>query len=201
MSRRTTTEVVTPHHAGKPASFAYAGYVDVTLTVEDIDQHLVADFRRTVAAGFRLAFRRLRGRFGAGAVIGFDGGGFDCDFAHELHWRQVVLVKMPLHGLGDVLAFHELHQTDLGRVVSVFGRALDLRDHAGARLEHRHRMHVALIVVNLGHSDLFTENAVNHGLFSSSSLTRDCRFSRLVLGPLAFSQNRLHLLVWLTTKY
>src|SRR5215471_20880463 len=100
MSRGTTTEMVAAYNAGKPASFAHAGYIDVTLTVEDIDQHLVADFRCSVAAGFRLAFCCFRARLDAGAVFGFDGGGFDCDFAHELHRRQVVLVKMSLHGLG-----------------------------------------------------------------------------------------------------
>src|SRR2546430_11659306 len=58
---------------------------------------------------------------------GSDGFRLQRYFPHELHWRQVVLAKMSLHGLGHVLAFDKLNQADLRGFITIFGGALDLR--------------------------------------------------------------------------
>src|SRR6266700_1341139 len=79
-----------------------------------------------------------------------------------------MLGKMSLHGLGHVLAFDELNQTDLRGFITIFGGALDLRDHARPRLQYGDRVNVTLVVVNLGHADFFSEYSVNHYVVSSS---------------------------------
>ena len=66
-----------------------------------------------------------------------------------------MLAEMALHGLGQVLAFHKFHQPDLRRLIAIFVGMLELRDHAWAGLQHRHRMHITLVVEDLGHTNLF----------------------------------------------
>ena len=92
------------------------------------------------------------------AVAGLDCGvaiGFDGNFAHEFHRRQVVLAQVPARGLREARLFHEFHQADLRAVVAVFGLRLVLRNHARPRLQHGRRMHLAPRVEQLRHSDFF----------------------------------------------
>src|ERR1700760_4242749 len=114
VSARAAAEFVAFYHAGESASLAHAHHVDITFTVEDVDQNLVADFGCAVSVGVAVAALRLRGcrrrRFRRA---------FQCDFTHELYRRQVVLAEVSLHRLGNVLALHELNQADLSRFVSI----------------------------------------------------------------------------------
>src|SRR5262249_22724262 len=142
MGRRAAAEVMTPYHTGKSPAFAHAGDIDVALAIEDVDQNLASNFqfaRAVAACGFSLALWRLvRGccRLFVGLTVC---GYFQSHFADKLHRRQIMLGKMSLHGLADVLTFHELHQPDLRGFVTVLWRALELRDRARPGLKHRNR--------------------------------------------------------------
>src|SRR6185312_13472253 len=157
--RWTAAEMMAPHDAGKTASLADTDHVNVAFAVENIHQHLVADLHRAVAAcrravaAFSRLFRRCRCSFRSA---------FHRDFAHKFHWRQVVLGEMTLHRLADVLALDELHQPDLRSFVSIFVRALELRDYARPRLQNRDRVDFTPVIEDLRHADFFTENSVNH---------------------------------------
>ena len=63
---------------------------------------------------------------------------------------------MALHRLRDALAFHELDETNLNRVVSVTGSVLALGDHARTSLQHRDRANLTPIIEELRHADFFS---------------------------------------------
>src|SRR5215472_3573076 len=153
-----TAEMVTPHHTGKSTPFAYANHIHIFFTGEDLYQHFGPDFQTVGGLTFGALFSRLlrRGGCSGGLII------FHRYFANELYRRQIVLPEMALHRLRYVLAFHKFHKTDLRSFVTVFIGALDLRNDAGTRLQYRDRMHVALIVKDLGHTDLLSQDSVNH---------------------------------------
>src|SRR5260221_14574005 len=135
------------YHAGKAASLAHANYIHEFFVGENIHQNFSADFESVAITRCSFAFRRLRfscRRFGT-VLHG--------DFAHELYRWQVMLAEMSLHGLGYILALHELHQADLRGFIAIFVVALDLRDHAWASLKDGDRMNVTLVVKHLRHAD------------------------------------------------
>src|SRR5262249_30700982 len=156
---RAAAEMMTPYHTGKSSAFAHAGDIDIALAIEDVDQNLGSNFQfaRAVArCGFSLPFGRLlRGCFRLFAALTVCGY-FQRNLADELHRWQIMLGKMSLHRLADVLTLHELDQPDLRGFVTFFRSALELRDHARPGLKHRNRMHIALVVIDLGHADFFT---------------------------------------------
>jgi hypothetical protein len=80
-------------------------------------------------------------------------------------------------GLGDARRLYKLDQPDLRRVISILGRRLQLRNHAWAGLQHRNGMHLALLVEDLRHADLFTQNSRD----CHSSLTSSCEAVRVAL--------------------
>ena len=123
-------------HAGESAALAGAGDIHELLIVENIHQNFVANF---VAVFFGRCFLP----FGFSCASGSD---FHCHFAQHTHGRQIVLAKMPFHGLGQARLLHKFHQADLRRLVTIFGGGLALGDDARAGLQHGDRAHVALIV-------------------------------------------------------
>ena len=70
-----------------------------------------------------------------------------------------MLAQMSAHGLGQPVLFHEFHQADLGGNISIAGGRFLLGHHARSRLQHRRRMHIALLIKELRHADFFTENS------------------------------------------
>src|SRR5450432_3118834 len=162
---RAAAKMMALYDARKSASLADADDVHITLAVKNVDQNLVADLGRAVSVRIALAGFRLFSSLGSCCRRTFE-----CNFAHELYRRQVVLAEMSLHRLGNVLALHELNQADLCGLVSVFSGPLDLRDHAWTSLQHRYRMNIAFIVEDLRHADLLSYNSVNHFSLLSSSL-------------------------------
>src|SRR5271167_4518886 len=68
---------------------------------------------------------------------------------------------MSLHRLGQPGLLSELHQPDLGGVVAVLGDRLALRYKARARLQHRDRVNVTLVIEELRHADFLAENSVD----------------------------------------
>ena len=129
--RRTAGELVALDYAGKAAALAGARDIDKLGPVEQIDQDLVAHLHAPVGARFVL---------------------HHVNFLHELHRGKIVLLEVALHRLGQARVLHELHQPDLGGVIAVPGRALQLRNHAGAGLQHGDRANVALVVEQLRHA-------------------------------------------------
>ena len=136
-----------PDHAGKTAALADADDVHKLLAFKNVDQHPVAGLDRDCLFRF------------------FD---LDRHFAQEFHRRQIVLSQMSLHGLGQARFLHELDQADLRRVISVAGLGLVLRNHARTRLQNGRRMHVALVVEELRHSDFLAQNSGYFCHFNSS---------------------------------
>ena len=53
----------------------------------------------------------------------------------------------------------ELAQAYLGRNISIAGGCFLLGHYARPRLQHRRRMHIALLIKELRHADFFTENS------------------------------------------
>src|SRR5271168_2681273 len=77
---------------------------------------------------------------------------------------------MSLHRLGQPGLLSEIHQPDLGGVVAVLGDRLALRDKARARLQHRDRVNVTLVIEELRHADFLAENSVDcHCCFLNSA--------------------------------
>src|SRR5580704_8904265 len=66
---------------------------------------------------------------------------------------------MTLHRHRQPRFLYELDQTDLGGHIAVFGLGLVLSDHAGSSLQHGSRMHVALVIEELRHADLFSQDS------------------------------------------
>src|SRR5215472_17249238 len=152
VSCRSAAEMMAAHNASKTSTFAYANHIHIFFTGEDLYQHFGPDLQTVARLTFGALFGRLLRRGGCSGWLII----FYRYFANELYRRQIVLAKVALHGLGYVLAFHQFHKTDLRGFVTIFIGALDLRNHAGARLQYRNRMHVALIVKDLGHTDLLS---------------------------------------------
>src|SRR5215471_20309906 len=152
VSCRSAAEMMAAHNASKTSTFAYANHIHIFFAGEDLYQHFGPDLQTVARLTFGALFSRLlrRGGCSGGLII------FYRYFANELYRRQVVLPEMALHRLRYVLAFHKFHKTDLRSFVSIFIGALDLRNHARARLQHRNRMHVALVIKDLGHTDLLS---------------------------------------------
>src|SRR5215469_7896249 len=145
-----TAEMMAAHHASKSTPFAYANHIHIFFASKDFYQHFGPDFQTVGGLTFGALFGGLLCRGGCGLIF------FYGYFANELDGRQIVLAKVALHGLGYVLAFHKFHKTDLRGFVSIFIGALDLGNHTWARLQYRNRMHVALVVEDLGHADFFS---------------------------------------------
>jgi hypothetical protein len=124
-----------PDYAREAASFADADNVDKFLAVENVYQNSIAGFYQAIAVSLGFFFD------------------LNWNLAHELYWRQIVLAQVPASGLGQARLFHEFDQADLRGNVSVFGRSLVLRNHAGTSLQHRRGMNVAPIVEELRHTD------------------------------------------------
>src|SRR5258706_6553296 len=115
--------------------------VDKLLALKNLDQHPVANLHRDVTVRSAVGFKR--------------------HFAHELHWRKIVLRQMSARRLSQPRLFHKLHQADLGRLVTVSRRRLVLRNYARTSLQHRDRTHIALRVKQLRHADLLAQNSSN----------------------------------------
>ena len=96
-------------------------------------------------------------------------GGEDRNFLDHLHRRRIRLGEVTGLRLGHVLRLHELDQANLRGVVAVARQRLQLRDHAGAGLQHRNGVHVALLVEDLRHADLFSQDSRNCHIFLASS--------------------------------
>src|SRR5215469_8306697 len=128
--------------AREPSALADAHDIHEALAVENIDEHTLADFqavRLCVFAGLFFYFQR--------------------NFTEELHRREIVLGKVPLHRLGEFLFFHELDQPDLGRFISVASGSFMLGSHARAGLQYGRRANLAPRIEQLRHADLFPENS------------------------------------------
>src|ERR1700683_2610143 len=111
MRLRTTAKMMALHHTLKSLALADANDVDKALAIEDLDQHAVANFDRPLFFALNRSFHPER------------------HFAHELHRRKIVLRQMSLRRLGEPRLFYKLDQSNLGRLVSVFGGRLVLRHH------------------------------------------------------------------------
>src|SRR5579862_1910744 len=142
MRLRTAAEMMPLHYARETPAFADADDIHKALAVENVDQDTLADFQAVGLSAF----------FG----LFFD---FERNFAEELHRWEIVFGKVALHRLGEFLFFHELDQSDLGRLISVASRGLVLRDHARTGLQHGRRADFALRIEQLRHADLFSENS------------------------------------------
>ena len=130
-------------NAGKTAALAGAYDVDILLVGKDIDQHPVSGLDCNIslfAVGHRL-------------------NSLDTDFLDNPDRRHVVLGEVALLRPGQLGGLDKLHQANLGGVVAVLAACFQLRDDAGTCLQHRDRVHIALIVKHLRHADFLTENA------------------------------------------
>src|SRR5438874_13812828 len=87
----TSTEVMATHNACESAAFTGTGDVYKLLVLKDVNQNLVTDFH--LAIGFSCGVLTLRL-----LLTGFHWCGHR-DLFHELHRRQVVLLKCPCIGL------------------------------------------------------------------------------------------------------
>src|ERR1044071_9081590 len=125
MGRRSTAEMMPANYSSKTAPFADPGDIDILLTTENIHQNLGAHLETAAVARLCLPPLALR-------CLGHT---LDRNFANELNRRQIVFGKVPLHRLGHVLPFDELHQPDLCGIVAVLTGTLDLREHTGAGLQ------------------------------------------------------------------
>src|SRR5271154_2243016 len=128
-------------HALETAAFADAHDIHKSLAVKNVDQYTVSGFHCAVA---------IRGSLFVD---------LDRHLANDSHRRQIVLSEMTLHWLGQTRFLHKFHQTDLGGDVAVFGRGLVLGDHARPGLQHGSGMQVALVVEELRHADLFSQDS------------------------------------------
>src|SRR6266700_7780047 len=135
MRLRTAAKMMALYHALKALTLADTDDVDKSFTVEDIHHDAVASFHHAISLSFLVHFNR--------------------HFAHEFHWRQIVLAQVPPHRTRQPRLFHEFNQADLRLVVSVFRLRLVLRDHARPRLQHGRRMHLAARIEELRHPDFF----------------------------------------------
>ena len=144
----SAAETVPAHHAGKAPALGGADHV-----------HKLALRRRCPPA-------RDRRPWSATAP---SASSLKVNFLDHLHRRRFGLGKVAGLRLGHVLVLDELHQADLRGLVAVPGQRLQLRNHAGAGLQHRNRVHIALFVEDLRHADLFTQNSCNCHVFLTSS--------------------------------
>src|SRR5579864_773018 len=122
-------------HSLKSLAFADANYVYKLFTIEQLDQDTIAGLHRGIAISL------------------------NWHFAHEFHRRQIVLAQVPTHRTRQPRLFHEFNQTNLSGIVSVFGLRFVLSDHAGARLQHGRRAHIALRIEELRHPDFLSQNS------------------------------------------
>src|SRR5437667_2190211 len=126
-------------YALKSFSLADADDVHEFLAIENIHQHAITRFYRSIGLRFVVDLNR--------------------HFADELHRRQIILRQVPAHGLRESRLLHEFNQANLRAVVSIFRLRLVLRDHTGASLQHRRRMHLAPRIEELCHPDFFSQNS------------------------------------------
>src|ERR1051326_3093632 len=129
------------HNTLEATSLADANDVNKFLSIEDIDEHTITSLQCAVAVARSLFFN------------------FNWNLAAELYRRQIVLAQMPLHRLGQARLLHKLNQTDLRGIVAVASLGLVLRHHARPSLQNGRGMHVALIVEELRHADLFSQDS------------------------------------------
>src|SRR5271156_6483968 len=121
----------------KAVALAYADDIDKALAFENIDEDAVARLDHTLG-GLTWSVH------------------FDANFAHKSHRGEVVLGEVSAHGFRQLLFFHKFDEADLGRLVSVFGLGLVLRNHTRPCLQHRRRPHIALRIEELRHADFLT---------------------------------------------
>src|SRR5437762_13206955 len=103
-------------YAGKTAPLAGPNHIHKFFALENINQHLVADFH-AVRSGLS---------FCGGQVY------FDVYLTQLLYWWQIILSEVAGHRLVQARAFYELNQPDLRDLVAILIRSLALRDHAWA---------------------------------------------------------------------
>src|SRR5436305_1682767 len=100
----------------KAFSLADADIVDKLFAFENLDQNSVANLHRASIRAIAVGLKR--------------------HFAHELHWRKIVLRQVPAGGFGQARLLHKLDQAYLSRFVSVLDRKLVLRNHTRTSLQH-----------------------------------------------------------------
>src|SRR5450432_1508210 len=124
------------HAASKTFAFAYAADVDQLARFEIFHQHAVADF------GFVFRF-------------------VQADFLENFHGCRAGFLEMSGHGFVDALRLDEFHEAELRGFVAVDGYGAALHNHAGAGLQDGASDRRAVVLEDLRHSQLDSDNPVD----------------------------------------
>ncbi len=97
-------------------------------------------------------------------IANFHVAGFriQADFPQKPRRIRPSPFEVPFERFGNAFRRWNLHQTDLGRVISVFGGGFALNHNARASLQDRHGNNVAVFREDLRHAQLFTQNRLQH---------------------------------------
>src|SRR5213593_4532126 len=129
--RAAAAEVMPLHKSGKATSFAGSDDVHKFVRIEDVDHDLIA----RVCSVFTL----------------------NPDFAHEPGRSHIRFFEMTRHWFRDTFGLHELDESELHGVVTVFLLRLSLDDNAGARLNHGDGNSRSVVIEQLRHPDFLAQ--------------------------------------------
>src|ERR1700675_530637 len=101
------------------------------------------------------------------ANLGFVLRFLQANFAENFHGRRAGFLEMPGHGFVDPLRLHEFHQAQLRGFVAVVRSSAALHHHTWARLQNSAAHQCAVVLEDLRHSQLDSDNPVDCHAFSS----------------------------------
>src|SRR5579864_300520 len=152
-----SAEVPPFYGAGKALALGDAGHVHEFPGLEAIDQHAVAG-------------------------LGIIGGIIEANFAQAAHGRDIGLLEVSHHGLGDALRLDEFHKSELRGIVAVFFLGAPLHHNAGPGLQHRAPNRGAIFGEDLGHAQLDSEYSVDsHESYPSLQVAQASACTILIL--------------------
>ena len=146
-------EIMPFHHAGGAAALARADHVDRFDLGEDVDLQFLADLQ-AIDSTAELANETLR--FAIGLWHGLDAGGGTAPLPFAVEFGDLTASG----AAGKTAGLIEIAQ--LNGLVAVFLLCPQLKDAAGASLDHRCRDHLAGLIKNLCHPDLAAEQSNYH---------------------------------------
>ena len=97
------------------------------------------------------------------------GAGLDADLAEVTTRCNALLGEVTAHGLVDLLLL-DVAETELNSLVAVGLSGLHLANRVGLCLDNGDGDDLVVLVENLGHADLFTEDSVDHSRYPPYSL-------------------------------